>query len=183
MFNTLLNSLLKSTGSTVHRSSVFTMSLYRDSEGEVLVYQWIECIRDRINTHGLSTRSVYELLYSSLYTVDVLVSVEATADVTAQEDYDTAASGDTSIHMHSHTSVSSSTGEMTESDPSFKSQCRGVQASDSTQLCGGETRCPVIVHGEPLTDRKSTFQAHAAVINRRQEVRLCCMIFTLCECF
>ena len=30
--------------------------------------------------------------------------------------------------------------------------------------------CPVIVHGEPLTDRKSTFQAHAAAVTSKTEV-------------
>ena len=30
--------------------------------------------------------------------------------------------------------------------------------------------CPAIVHGEPLTDRKSTFQAHAAAVNSKTEV-------------
>ena len=39
-----------------------------------------------------------------------------------------------------------------------------VLISDSTKCC------PLIVHGEPLTDRKSTFQAHAAVITTKHEV-------------
>ncbi len=49
--------------------------------------------------------------------------------------------------------------------------------SDSYQ--GGESRgvvkCPAIVHGEPLTDRKSTFQAHAAAVTSVAEVRGRCM--------
>lgn len=31
--------------------------------------------------------------------------------------------------------------------------------------------CPAILHGEPLTDRKSTFQAHVAMVTTTQEVR------------
>lgn len=31
-------------------------------------------------------------------------------------------------------------------------------------------RCPTIVHGEPLTDRKSTFQAHVAAVTTVKEV-------------
>ena len=30
--------------------------------------------------------------------------------------------------------------------------------------------CPAILHGEPLTDRKSTFQAHVAMVTTVQEV-------------
>ena len=30
--------------------------------------------------------------------------------------------------------------------------------------------CPLIVHGEPLTDRKSTFQAHAAEVQTTDDV-------------
>ena len=30
--------------------------------------------------------------------------------------------------------------------------------------------CPAILHGEPLTDRKSTFQAHVAMVTTTQEV-------------
>lgn len=40
---------------------------------------------------------------------------------------------------------------------------------ESSKLCG-EQQCPDIVHGEPLTDRKSTFQAHAAKVHSKQEV-------------
>ena len=32
--------------------------------------------------------------------------------------------------------------------------------------------CPLIHHGDPLTDRKSTFQAHAAEVNTTDEVSL-----------
>lgn len=35
----------------------------------------------------------------------------------------------------------------------------------------GEGQCPGILHGEPLTDRKSTFQAHVASVRTKQEVR------------
>ena len=40
---------------------------------------------------------------------------------------------------------------------------------EGSKLCG-EQQCPDIVHGEPLTDRKSTFQAHAAKVHSKQEV-------------
>ena len=36
---------------------------------------------------------------------------------------------------------------------------------------GGGAVCPaVVLHGEPLTDRKSTFQAHAAQVNTTEQV-------------
>jgi len=34
-----------------------------------------------------------------------------------------------------------------------------------------------IVHGEPLTDRKSTFQAHVAVVHSVEEVAVRCQVF------
>ena len=40
---------------------------------------------------------------------------------------------------------------------------------EGSKLCG-EQQCPDIVHSEPLTDRKSTFQAHAAKVHSKQEV-------------
>lgn len=42
---------------------------------------------------------------------------------------------------------------------------------ESSKLCEDQ-QCPDIVHGEPLTDRKSTFQAHAATVYSKQEVRV-----------
>ena len=36
---------------------------------------------------------------------------------------------------------------------------------------GGDAVCPaVVLHGEPLTDRKSTFQAHAAQVKTTEQV-------------
>ena len=36
---------------------------------------------------------------------------------------------------------------------------------------GGGAVCPaVVLHGEPLTDRKSTFQAHAAQVKTTEQV-------------
>ena len=36
---------------------------------------------------------------------------------------------------------------------------------------GGGAVCPaVVIHGEPLTDRKSTFQAHAAQVKTTEQV-------------
>ena len=35
---------------------------------------------------------------------------------------------------------------------------------------GGAVRPAVVLHGEPLTDRKSTFQAHAAQVNTTEQV-------------
>ena len=34
----------------------------------------------------------------------------------------------------------------------------------------GAAVCPVILHGDPLTDRKSTFQAHGAEVKTTEEV-------------
>ena len=34
-------------------------------------------------------------------------------------------------------------------------------------------QCPTILHGEPLTDRKSTFQAHVAAVMAVEEVCVC----------
>ena len=34
----------------------------------------------------------------------------------------------------------------------------------------GTAVCPVILHGDPLTDRKSTFQAHGAEVKTTEEV-------------
>ena len=43
--------------------------------------------------------------------------------------------------------------------------------------------CPVITHGESLTDRKSTFQAHAAVISSKEEVgHSMCVCVCVCVC-
>ena len=36
--------------------------------------------------------------------------------------------------------------------------------------------CPDIMHGEPLTDRKSTFQAHVAEVTSKQEVYTCTVV-------
>ena len=35
---------------------------------------------------------------------------------------------------------------------------------------GAAAVCPVILHGDPLTDRKSTFQAHGAQVNTTEQV-------------
>lgn len=35
-----------------------------------------------------------------------------------------------------------------------------------------------IIHNEPITDRKSTFQAHGAIVNSVKEVRFLCCKFT-----
>ena len=37
---------------------------------------------------------------------------------------------------------------------------------------GERTECPHIAHGEPLTDRRSTFQAHAAAVSSKTEVHI-----------
>ena len=43
--------------------------------------------------------------------------------------------------------------------------------------------CPVITHGESLTDRKSTFQAHAAVVSSKEEVgHSMCVCVCVCVC-
>lgn len=59
-------------------------------------------------------------------------------------------------------------------EPSFSPESQGPNVerhlvsdcADSSKL----KQCPDIVHGEPLTDRKSTFQAHAAAVTTKQEV-------------
>ncbi len=44
-----------------------------------------------------------------------------------------------------------------------------------------EVLCPTIIHGEPLTDRKSTFQAHVAAVTCVAEVReLVCVCVCVC---
>ena len=46
-----------------------------------------------------------------------------------------------------------------------------AQAANSELLTPSMT-VPTIVHGEPLTDRKSTFQAHVAQVTTTEEVSL-----------
>lgn len=46
-----------------------------------------------------------------------------------------------------------------------------VLAANSELLTPSLT-VPAIIHGEPLTDRKSTFQAHAAQVTTTEEVSL-----------
>ena len=45
---------------------------------------------------------------------------------------------------------------------------------------GGTAVCPLILHGDPLTDRKSTFQAHGAEVKKTEQVSqpiLCTLSF------
>ena len=49
-----------------------------------------------------------------------------------------------------------------------------LPSPDNEQVLYAHLHCPTILHGEPLTDRKSTFQAHAAAVTAVQEVS--CMI-------
>ena len=44
---------------------------------------------------------------------------------------------------------------------------------------GGST--PEILHGEPLTDRKSTFQAHIATVHSVEEVKMSCGLLSICN--
>ena len=50
------------------------------------------------------------------------------------------------------------------------SEFSSSSSSASGELSGDAGQCPDIIHGEPVTDRKSTFQAHAAAVTSRQEV-------------
>ena len=50
------------------------------------------------------------------------------------------------------------------------SEFSSSSSSASGELSGDAGQCPDILHGEPVTDRKSTFQAHAAAVTSRQEV-------------
>lgn len=119
--------------------------VYKDHEGEVIVYQLIECIREYITTK-------------------INVSREpGTTVAAAGDDIQLTPQNDDDGVLCTYTT-----------EPSFSPESQGPNVerhlvsdcADSSKL----KQCPDIVHGEPLTDRKSTFQAHAAAVTTKQEV-------------
>lgn len=56
-------------------------------------------------------------------------------------------------------------------------QSTASSACQQSSTAAVEVALPTIVHGEPLTDRKSTFQAHVAAVTCVAEVG------NLCTCF
>jgi hypothetical protein len=125
--------------------------VYKDHEGEVVVYQLIECIRDYIT--------------SNINRADTGI---------AKQDIQTTAEGDeaTTMNASSFTTDLDVTEHISEVPTRPNVEQHISESTNSDKVCG-EEQCPTILHGEPLTDRKSTFQAHVAAINTKQEVAGC----------
>ena len=54
----------------------------------------------------------------------------------------------------------------------------GAEEAPQTESGAGAgaaaVRCPEVIHGQPLTEKKSTFQSHVAVVSSVEEVQLVC---------
>ena len=69
-------------------------------------------------------------------------------------------------------SDSDSTGLDQDKEASESSQQEQHGSNSVDQKTAVDIVCPMIHHGDPLTDRKSTFQAHAAEVHTTGEVSI-----------
>ncbi|XP_062502063.1 protein IMPACT-A-like isoform X2 [Corticium candelabrum] len=109
----------------------------RDSHGEVVIYQWIECVREHLNSllHDGKCETVAEAALEHCLSPDDGFKVALRAST-----------------------------ELLDS----ASLCQFIP--EQTVECGDQVGCPEIAHGEPVVDRKSTFQAHLATVTSKLEV-------------
>lgn len=61
---------------------------------------------------------------------------------------------------------------MSVKSPRLPASCESLSLSLQLLAAGA----PAIHHGEPLTDRKSTFQAHVAQVHSKEEVSWYCAV-------
>lgn len=110
-------------------------TIYREHQGQIIIYQWVEALRTFIDNK-----------------------------FNDQEPIDAKGSrSDVSLKYHGENIKLSETIEDgdSEKDQTANLSCNG---EDALKLIRSERSdlCPEITHGEPFTDRKSTFQAHLA---------------------
>lgn len=121
-------------------------SIYRENRGEIVLYLWVEKLREFIDN------KVAEFIANEQLEKEEKqkgLAFEDAGNLEHHTDYNTSNEviDDTSnFHLHQITSI--------------------------PKLSSDETSCPEISHGVPFTDRKSTFQAHIAQINTVDQVKL-----------
>lgn len=127
--------------------------LYRishDHQGEIVLYQWVEALRTFIdNKFGHQGEGVVPPPSSHLGKKEHL-SVTFPVDVNKRDNEESAICD---IALESLAVVD-------PEDNAFKH----LQVSESEEK-------PEIIHGEPFTDRKSTFQAHVAHVITKEQVK------------
>ena len=113
----------------------------------------------------------------------VLVILLGADKGTTKQDIPTTAAADDSAPVDTSTSTTelAATEHISEVSTRAYIEQHTSESGNSSKVCG-EGQCPDILHGEPLTDRKSTFQAHVAAVRTKQEVRelvMCACVCTL----
>ncbi|TYZ57696.1 hypothetical protein PybrP1_008543 [[Pythium] brassicae (nom. inval.)] len=119
-------------------------AVFQRSNGQVCLYEWVESVRE---------------LYASSDGGGAALSLDAARDAHAQSERDAPAEDDDAPPAVSFAS-----------DPqTLRPRVRTAQAARDRER---EARlAPLVFHGEPFTDRKSTFQGHACPVRSVEDVR------------
>ncbi|XP_074644547.1 protein IMPACT-like isoform X2 [Tubulanus polymorphus] len=117
--------------------------IFLENIGECIIYLWVERIREFLQ----------ELVDTELE------EVSATDGTSIKKDTEEVDDGDDSFELDAANSHSPATINV-----------RYLQLSQQDVQTGYE--CPIIHHGEPFTERRSTFQAHLAEVTHVEQIKL-----------
>ncbi|RDD44158.1 Protein IMPACT [Trichoplax sp. H2] len=117
-------------------------TIYNDSGGEVILFQWVEKLRECLAW-----------------------KIEKENSIIQRRNY--VASGSNSIDI---STVYQSSGSDNEIESKLDETDNAVNSAPSTSAIISKEENPEIIHGEPIVDRKSVFQAHLAVVKCVSEV-------------
>ncbi|XP_013381455.1 protein IMPACT-like [Lingula anatina] len=127
--------------------------VYVENAGESIIYLWVEKIRDYLS----SKKDDLELVSSEADACSDDMNVNLKMQDVVDE-----ATGD--LHPEPDLDLS----DLSEEVKSLEVLPQTFHKPDLVE----KIQCPVIHHGDPVKDRKSTFQAHLAAVNSEEEVQL-----------